>query len=90
MTTAQAAIKKRVMRWTSTAKVEFAESLLESVEGFTSPEIERAWGKEIASRINDIENGTEEGIPGEKVMSEAKRMLREARRLPSVRRKRTG
>ena len=88
MTTAQAAIKKRVMRWSPSEKVHLAEQLLESVEDFVSPDIEAAWEKEIAARLNDFESGKTKGIPAKKVMAEARKTLHEIRRVSSTRRKR--
>ena len=41
--------------------------------GYTSPEIARAWREEIERRERDIEEGRDEWLPGEEVMSELRR-----------------
>ncbi len=41
--------------------------------GYASPEIARAWREEIERRERDIEEGRDEWLPGEEVMSELRR-----------------
>jgi putative addiction module component (TIGR02574 family) len=76
-------------QWPARRRIELAEELVASVEGFATPEIEAAWDKEIAARVQDIRAGREEAIPAEEVMAEARRKLHEARRQSSDRRQQT-
>ena len=41
--------------------------------GYASPEIARAWREEIERRERNIEEGRDEWLPGEEVMSELRR-----------------
>ncbi|MBI5387603.1 MAG: addiction module protein [Verrucomicrobia bacterium] len=89
MMIAQEALTKQVLKWPARRRIELAEELLASVESFATPEIQAAWDKEIAARVQDIRAGRAEGIPAEEVMAEARRKLHEARHLSPARRTRT-
>ena len=89
MTTAQETLAKQVMKWPARRRIELAEELVASVEGFATPEIQAAWDNEIGARVKEIRAGRAEGIPAEEVMAEARQRLHEARRLSSTRRQRT-
>ena len=89
MATVQGAIEKKVLKWPATRRIELAEKLMASVEGFATPEIEAAWNVEITERVQEIREGRAEGIPAEEVMKEARKTLREARRLSPAGRRRT-
>lgn len=89
MTIAQESLTKQALKWPARRRIELAEELVASVEGFATPEIEAAWDKEIAARVQDIRTGRAEAIAAEDVMSEARQKLHEARRLSSARRQRT-
>lgn len=67
----------------SASRVLLAEKLMESVEDFTDPKIERAWRREIARRIEDFEEGRVKTIPADKVFRDIRQKLNEARRLSS-------
>lgn len=67
-----------------------AEKLMASVDGFVTREIGQAWDQEIERRVAEIQSGKAKGLPAGKVMAAARNKLREARRLSSPRRKRTG
>ena len=43
------------------------ERLVESVDGFASPEIAEAWSAEVASRLADYESEKVRGIPSAEV-----------------------
>ncbi len=49
------------------------ERLVESVDGFASPEIAEAWSAEIANRLGDYESGKVTGIPSAEVHAEIRR-----------------
>lgn len=54
-----------------------ASRLMESVEGERDPGWEEAWSKEIARRIEEVENGTVEMIPWEEVRAKLREGLDE-------------
>ena len=78
-------LEKEAMKLTPAKRLRLAEKLMDSVDEFASPEIAKAWQAEIAQRIEEIDNRTDPGVPAEEVHAEARRRLREARHLSSVR-----
>ena len=87
MTTAHSEIESEVLKWSPTERVSLAERLLESVDGFATEEIDRAWRTEIARRVGEVESGKESGIPSHDVFTEARQKLNEARQVSSARAK---
>ena len=81
------ALEKEVLELPPRSRVRFAEKLIESVDDFTSPEIEQAWSDEIGRRVKEIESGSTEGIPASEAMARARRVLNETRQISSARRK---
>ena len=81
------ALEKEVLELPPRSRVRFAEKLIESVDDFTSKEVECAWSEEIGRRVNEIESGKAKGIPASEAMSKARRVLNEARQISSARRK---
>ena len=81
------ALEKEVLDLPPRTRVRFVEKILESVDDFTSPEIETAWSEEIGRRVNGIESGKSKGIPAAQAMTKARRALHEARKISSARRK---
>ncbi|HLX71369.1 MAG TPA: addiction module protein [Verrucomicrobiae bacterium] len=51
---------------------------LDPVEEFSSAEIEEAWDKEIARRIEEIESGKVQTVPAEEVFARIQSRLDEA------------
>jgi len=88
MVTAKAAIEKQVLKWPVSRRINFAEKLVASVEGFASSGTEQAWKAEIERRMGEIREGKVTAIPAEEVMAEARRRLNETRRVSSARRSR--
>ena len=82
-------IEQEVMRMPPRRRLQLAEKLIASVDGFATREIAQAWDKEVARRVDEIQSGKARAIPAEEVMAEARKKLREARRLSSPRRQRT-
>ena len=82
-------IEEEVLTWPAARRIRLAEKLMASVEDFATPEIEAAWNAEIESRATEIREGRAAGIPAEKVMQEARKKMREARRLSPAGRRRT-
>lgn len=66
-------------------RIELAERLIESVGGFSSPEIERAWLDEADRRYAEMKSGLDEGIPAAQAIAEARRALDERRQAASSR-----
>ena len=87
MTTAHIKIEQEVLKWTPADRVSLAERLLESVDDFATPEMDRAWRAETSQRLAEIESGQVSGLTSDAVFSEARRKLNEARQLSSSRTK---
>jgi putative addiction module component (TIGR02574 family) len=68
-------------------RVRLAERISESVDDYANPKLEGLWDDETERRVKEIKSGVEKGIPARQVMAEARRALRESRRLLPVRRK---
>ncbi len=81
------ALEKEVLDLPPRSRVRFAEKIIESVDDFTSSEIEAAWSDEIGRRVKEIESGETKGIPASQVMTKARRALHEIRQISSARRK---
>jgi putative addiction module component (TIGR02574 family) len=81
------ALEKQVMDLSPRSRIRIAEKIIESVDDFTSKEIEAAWSEEIQRRVNDIESGKVKGIPAAQAMAKARRALNEVRQVSSSRRK---
>ncbi len=81
------ALEKQVMDLPPRSRIRIAEKIIESVDDFTSKQIEAAWSEEIQRRVNDIESGNVKGIPAAQAMAKARRALNEARKISSSRRK---
>lgn len=75
------ALKKKAgelaARLTPKQRVEFAEVLMTGVDDFVSPEIERAWDKEIARRLDELRSGKVKAIPAARVHAAVRRRLNE-------------
>jgi len=85
---AEKQIEQDALQLAPAKRVRLAEKLLESVDSFTSPQIAGAWDDEIKHRLDEIRSGRAEGIPADQVMEEARKAVREARRLSPARRNR--
>ncbi len=81
------ALEKEVLDLPPRSRVRFAEKIIESVDDFTSPEIEAAWSAEIGRRVKEIEVGKVKGIPATQALAKARRALHEARQISPARRK---
>jgi len=58
-------------------RVEFAEALITGVEDFVSPQIERAWDKEIKRRLEELRSGKVRAVPAARVRTGMRRRLHE-------------
>ncbi|MCX7017093.1 MAG: addiction module protein [Candidatus Sumerlaeota bacterium] len=57
-------------------RVALAQRVLDSVEHFASPEIEKAWMDEADRRWREIEEGKVQCLPADEVMKQARERLR--------------
>ena len=81
------ALEKEVLDLPPRSRVRFVEKIIESVDDFTTAEIESAWSEEIGRRVKDIESGKAKGIPASQAMARARRVLNETRQISPSRRK---
>ena len=81
------ALEREVLELPPRSRVRLVEKILESVDDFTSKEVEAAWSEEVGRRIKEIESGKAKGIPASTVMARARRTLHEARQISPARRK---
>ena len=81
------ALEKEILDLPPRSRIRIAEKIIESVDDFTSKDIEAAWTQEIGRRVNEIESGKVKGIPAAQTLLKARRALNEARKISSARRK---
>jgi putative addiction module component (TIGR02574 family) len=79
------ALEKEVLELPPKSRARFAEKIIESIDDYAGPEIEKAWTQEIGRRVEEIKSGKAKGIPAEEAMTKARRALHETRRLTSAR-----
>ena len=72
-------LTKRALALKAKERVDLAETLLASVEEFTSAEVKAAWLKETARRIKNFEEGRMNAAPAAEVLSRARTRLDEIR-----------
>ena len=81
VTTQAKALTKQALALKPEERIALAKTLLTSVDGFTSPEIEAVWREEIERRVKEIETGQAKLIPAEEVHRKARASVHEAARL---------
>ena len=81
------ALEKEVLELPPKSRARFAEKIIESIDDYAGPEIEKEWTQEIGRRVEEIKSGKASGIPAEEAMTKARRALHETRRLSSARNK---
>ena len=81
------ALEKEVLDLPPRSRVRFVEKIIESVDDFTSKEVETAWSEEVGRRVKEIESGRARGISAAQALAKARRALNEARQISSTRRK---
>jgi putative addiction module component (TIGR02574 family) len=67
-------VESAAMQMTRSSRARLAEMLLISLD--EEDEIEAAWGEEIERRVQEIDSGQVELIPGEQVMAELRALLK--------------
>jgi putative addiction module component (TIGR02574 family) len=80
------ALEKAVLELPPKSRARFAEKIIESIDDYADPEIEKAWTQEIGRRVEEIKSGKARGVPVEEAMKKARRALHETRRLSFARR----
>ena len=80
-------LEKEILELPPRSRVRLAERIIESIDDYADAETEAAWSDEVERRVKEIGSGTEQGIPAEQVMKNARRALNETRRLQSTRRR---
>lgn len=81
------ALEKEVLDLPPRSRVRFVEKIIESVDDFTSRDIEAAWAQEIGRRTEEIKSGKVKGSSAKQAMAKARRAVNEARQISSARRK---
>jgi len=81
------ALEKEVLELPPKSRARLAEKILDTIDDYTDPETEKAWADEIARRVKEIESGKVKAVPADEVMTKARRVLHEIRRVSSARRK---
>jgi len=63
-------LKEKLAALSSEDRAELAFFLIHSLDGADDPDWESAWRAELKKRSQEIENGTEQGEPADKVFAE--------------------
>ena len=70
-----AELKNKAARLSDSERAELALSLIESLDGPADPDVEEAWRQEIERRMDQIERGEVQLIPGDEVFDRLRRRL---------------
>jgi len=74
MTDLLADLSQRARRLNPTERAQLAENLLESLQEWSSPEVESAWDAEILKRVNDYERGEAVLVNAADVFAQARQL----------------
>lgn len=74
MSSLLAELSERARQLPPEERAQLAEGLLESLQEWTSPEVEAAWDTEILKRIDEYERGDATLSPAADVFAEARRL----------------
>lgn len=69
-------LSERARQLAPEERAQLAEGLLESLQEWSSPEVEAAWDTEILKRIGEYERGEAALSPAVDVFAEARRLTR--------------
>ena len=75
MREAASEILKKALTLTADERAEMASSLIESLDPIADEEVEAAWQKEIARRLDNLRRGKVKPVPWSKVRSKARAVL---------------
>lgn len=67
-------LSERALQLPPQERAQIAEGLLESLQEFSSPEVDAAWDAEILNRMGEYERGTAVLVPAADVFAEARRL----------------
>jgi putative addiction module component (TIGR02574 family) len=70
-----AELLKHALTLSDKERAELASSLIDSLDPTVDPDVELAWQKEIARRLEDVEGGRVRTIPWEDVRKKGKALL---------------
>ena len=77
MTTATAKLADQVLSLPCEDRIYLVDGLLESLNAPSREEIDRLWAEEAERRIEELDSGKVEAIPGEQVFAEIRERLAE-------------
>ena len=75
MTTATAKLADQVLSLPCEDRIYLVDRLLESLNAPSREEIDRLWAEEAERRIEELDSGQVEAIPGEQVFAEIRERL---------------
>ena len=75
MTKATAKLTDQVLSLPCEDRIYLVDKLLKSLNAPSREEIDRAWADEAEQRINELDSGSIQAIPGEQVFAEIKKRL---------------
>ena len=75
MTTATAKLADQVLSLPCEDRIYLVDRLLESLNAPSREEIDRLWAEEAERRIEELDSGKVEAIPGEQVFAEIRERL---------------
>jgi putative addiction module component (TIGR02574 family) len=75
MTTATAKLADQVLSLPCEDRIYLADRLLESLNAPSREDIDRLWAEEAERRIEELDSGKVEAIPGEQVFAEIRERL---------------
>jgi len=76
MSTVAKKILDEILLLPADARVSLVEHILTSLNLPTQPEIDKLWAKEAERRIDELDTGTVQPIPGEKVFADIRKKYR--------------
>ena len=74
MSSLLAELSERARQLPPQERAQLAEGLLESLQEWSSPEVDAAWDAEILKRIGEYERGEAMLLPADEVFAEARRL----------------
>jgi putative addiction module component (TIGR02574 family) len=75
MTTATAKLADQILSLPCEDRIYLVDRLLESLNAPSREEIDRVWAEEVERRIDELDSGKVQAIPGEQVFAEIRQRL---------------
>jgi putative addiction module component (TIGR02574 family) len=76
MTAATTKLEEKILSLPYEDRIYLVEKLLKSLNSPSPEEIDKAWAEESERRINEIESGKVQTIPGEQVFQEIRKRIK--------------